>query len=337
MKALKWIIIIIVLLIGGYLIFSASQPNQLKLEESIKIDAPAERIYAELVEFKNWHNWSAWDQLDSNMKSEYSEEMGKVGSWSQWWSEHPEVGNGRQEIVEIKDGEYIKSAMIFEGFDATNYAEFILEEAGDSTLVRWTYIGGKTPFYFNAMNTFIEPRLRTNYEKSLKQFKAYVEAMPDRVPLPAGVEMVELETQPIISILDSTTAEGISAKLRELYIELNIYAESKGLNSDGMPLAIYHNYSEDKVVLEGAIPVAEVEVMTEGRIMQKIMPAGKAIKGIHYGDYDGSEDLHFSIGDYIEASKYEMIGSPWEVYANDPTLVDSAKVETHIYYPVNMN
>lgn len=337
MKVLKWILILIIVLVGGYLIYSASQPNQLTIEKSIKINAPAEMIYAELVDFPAWHNWSTWDQLDSNMKSEYSGEMGVVGAYHQWWSNHPKIGNGKQLVVELEDNEYLKSEMHFEGFDAINYAEFFLEEGEDSTLLRWTYTGGKTPFYLNAINTFMKAELEMNFEKSLKQLKAYIEAQPKEVPMPETIELVELEEKAIISITDSTDSEGMSKLLGQLYTELGIYTSTtEGLETVDMPLAIYHNYSPKKVVIEAARYISG-EGVDKGRVKVKSLGEGQAIKGVFFGDYNASEEMHILIDNYINSSNYEMIGSPWEYYANDPSLVDSAEVETHIYYPVRKN
>ena len=54
---------------------------------------------------------------------------------------------------------------------------------------------------------------------------------------------------------------------------------------------------------------------------------GKVIKGIHLGSYESSEAMHYGIIDYAKGMNLEIIGSPWEVYANDPTEVDSSKIE----------
>lgn len=337
MKILKWILIIIGAIIVLFLIYSASQPNQLKLEESITIDAPAEKVYAEIINFPTWNNWSVWSQLDPNMIQEFSDNMGEVGSYSEWKSKHEMVGNGRQEVVEIRENEYMKAAMQFKGMDGTAHAEFILEPTDSGTVVRWTFSGAETPFYLNFINGLIEPMLRDSYTKSLNALKEYVESMPAAVvSLPEGTKIVDLDGQAIISILDSTDAAGISKLLTELYTELSIFAETTdGISLNGMPLAIYHDYSPEKVVMEAAMPI-EGTAKSKGRVKVGSLPTGKAIMGIFYGDYNGTEDLHYTIYDFATAN-YTIAGPPWEVYANDPGLVDSAEVETHIYYPISMN
>lgn len=335
MKILKWIIIILIALVAVFLIYSATQPNKATVSESIEIEQPASLIYADLTNFENWKNWSVWAKMDPNMKNEYSETMGEIGSYSAWTSNHEMVGNGRQEVVDLRENEYLKFKMNFEDWPGTKYAEFILEENDGKTTVTWTYEGNETPFYMNAMNGMIEKMLSQNYTDGLNNMKGYLESMEAKpeVDNPLNLEVIEVEARKIISIKDSTDAMGISAKLGELYGELSVFMAMKEIEGAGMPLAIYHHYSADKVILEAALPYTG-EVESEGRIMATETPAGKVIKGIHYGSYESSESTHMGIEEFGNASGLEFNGPCWEVYANDPTTVEESEIETHMFYPV---
>jgi effector-binding domain-containing protein/uncharacterized protein YndB with AHSA1/START domain len=333
MKVLKWILIIIIALIAVFLIYSASQPNKMEVSRSIEIEAPREQVFDKIADFHSWGDWSIWNQKDTAMKVEITGEMGAVGAKSQWWSNHPEVGNGSQEVVEVRPNEYLKCKMRFADWDADNFADFTLTELDGKTTVVWTYESAETPFYMNFVNSLIQPMIEQNYETSLNSLKEVVESAPMTVANPMNLEVVEVTPTAILSIKDSTTAEGISDKLRELYTELSIFIDSKEeVSSAGMPLAIYYAYSPEKVVLEAAIPYSG-EASAEGRIMVGEIPAGKAVKGVHLGDYNASEKMHYAIIDYGKASGM-VLGDCWEVYANDPTTVDSAEVRTEIYYPI---
>ena len=334
MKILKWIIVVLLVIIGVLLIFSATQPDQTKVEESIVIDSQPSQIYNEIIDFRTWGNWSVWNQMDSNMTSEYSEEMGVVGASNEWESEI--AGDGRQEIVELRPNEYIKTMLQFNEWEGKNYSEFILTETDGKTELTWTFEGAKTPFYMNLMNTFMKPMLEKNYTESLAQLKAHIEAIPapKEQEMPEGIEMMQVNAQPIISIKDSTSAEGIGKKLADLYTELSIYASTENIETTGMPLAIYHFFSPERVILEAAMPTAAVE-KGDGRILGKELPSGKVVKGTFYGDYNASGTMHDKIYKFVNESGYEMKEFCWEVYANDPSEVDSASVETQIFYPIN--
>lgn len=335
MKIVKWVILVLLVIIGVLLIFSATQPNQIKVQESIIINAPSSVIYDEIVDFQAWNNWSAWNQMDTNMTNEYSEETEKVGSFSEWKSEI--AVDGRQEIIELVPHEYVKTKLEFNGWDGLSYSEFILIEGDDGqTEVKWTFTGAETPFYMNLMNTFMKPMLEKNYTKSLSNLKDYIENKPalEKLSIPEGIELMEVNAQAIISILDSTTSEGIGKKLAELYTELSIFAATQNIEIVDMPLAIYHHFSANRVVLEAAMPTANLE-KGEGRVLAKELPSGKVVKGIFYGDYDASGSMHDKIYKFCKENKLAMKEMCWEVYANDPASVDSAEVETHIYYPLN--
>ena len=334
MKVIKWILIILVALIAGFLFYSSSLPNRIIVSESILIDASKGEIYDALIDYENWDQWASWNQIDTNMKSEYTGVKGTVGYKSQWWSNHESIGNGTQEIIEIIPNEYIKTVMTFGEWSEENFSEFILSENEGMIEIEWTFEGAKTPFYLNIMNVTIEPVLVENYQKSLSQLKEYVENKKRALTEFENIEVTEIESQKIIFIKDSTSADGISSKLAELYTELSIYLGVSGIEASGMPLAMYHFYSQEKVILSAAMPI-EAEIIENDRIKVGETPAGKAIKGIHYGDYNASGMMHENIEIFAQERKLSMYDLCWEIYANDPTLVDSAEVKTVIYYPIN--
>jgi uncharacterized membrane protein len=74
------------------------QPDSYRVERSIGIEAPAERVYAHIADLKQWPAWSPWAQRDPNMEMEFSEVTTGVGAWSAWDSESE--GRGRQTISE---------------------------------------------------------------------------------------------------------------------------------------------------------------------------------------------------------------------------------------------
>ncbi len=335
MKVLKWIGIILGVLIVILLIFTATLPDQLKVERSKTINSSNAKVFKVISDFTTWGEWSAWHKMDTTMDMSYEGEMNKVGAKSIWDSKNPMVGSGSQEIIELEQDKYFKSAMLFNQEPDTNYAWFTLEEdENGNTLITWYMEGAKTGFFGRLQSAIFKPMIEQSYDQSLSDLKGIVEAMSDEVANPMNLEIIEVEPMAIVSIKDSCTADGISAKLGELYGELSIYlAANEGANQIDMPLALYHHYSPEKVILEAALKY-EGEVEASGRVMVSEIPAGKNIKGIHRGDYSASEAMHYAIDDYAKASNLEFIGPCWEYYANDPSTVDSADVETHIYYPV---
>lgn len=335
MKALKWILIIIILLIAAFLIISAFQPNKINVEESISIKAPPELIFDEITDFQSWDHWSAWNMQDSLLEPSYKGEPGTVGFIYSWKSDI--VGSGKQEIVEIKKNKLMKTKLNFEGWDKDSYATFTLTEDDDSTTtVRWQMEGAETPFYFNLMNTLMKPAIESNYRKSLENLKEIVEAKPIPEENNQNISVVDLDAKNIIAIRDTIIPSEISTTLRDLYTKLSIFMEEKQVDASGMPLAIYYSYQPEEVILEAAFQY-DGEIESSGNIIAKQLPSGKAIKGIHYGAYENSGNMHNSIEAYGNANNLQFKEFCYEVYANDPGTVDSSKIETQIYYPIVNN
>ena len=333
MKFLKWLLIIVLIIVAAIVIYGATQPSQMTVEESIEINAPAYLVFEEIEDFEAWDDWSAWNKMDPTMAQTYEGEKGTIGYKSAWKSENPMVGTGSQEIIEIRKNEYLKTKMLFNGEPTENFASFTLTETDGVTKVVWDMLGGETPFYLRIMNTIFKPMIVDSYQSSLRDLKGIVENKPQDVPNPHSLEVMNVEAADIISIRDTTTTEEIGTKLRELYTELSIYmAGHEGVEMNGMPIGIYHAYSPEMVDLEAAFPVVG-DAVNSGRVVVGATPEGNALKGIHMGDYNASGKLHMAIQEYVNKRSDLAFGKVcWEIYTNDPTEVDSADVKTEIYY-----
>lgn len=335
MKILKWIGIILIVLFAAFLIFTGTQPSILEVEKSATIKASPEKIFNVISDYRTWSEWSAWHKMDTTMEMKYEGEMGKLGAKYSWSSQNPMVGSGNQQIIELEESNFVKSEMVLNG-EGGNFAWFNLKENEDnSTTVTWNMKGAETSFMMNWQNTVFKPMIEQSYDQSLADLKKLIESMPEEeIPNPFNLEVTEVAPQSIISIKDSCNPAEISSKLGELYGELSVFmAMNDGITEAGMPLALYHFYSGEKVVLEAALPVNGT-VEPQGRINMTATPGGKVLKGIHLGSYESSESMHMGIEEYMKASNLEYAGPCWEVYANDPTTVEESAIETHIFYPI---
>ena len=207
MKFLKWLLIIIVGIVAIVMIYGATQPSQMTVEESIEINASASQVFEEIRDFEAWDEWSAWAKMDPDMAQTYEGEAGTVGYKNSWESEKWMVGTGSQEIVEIRESEYMKTKMLFNGEAAENFASFTLTENDGKTTVVWDMLGGETPFYARIMNTMFKPMIIESYKSSLLDLKGIVESKPVVIPNPLNLEVVEVEAMSILSIKDSSTVE----------------------------------------------------------------------------------------------------------------------------------
>ena len=321
MKFLKITLIGIAALLAAYLLCCVLGISKFKTSKSIVINASPEQVFAEINDYKKWPAWSPWAQRDKKMENIYTGNPAEVGHKNTWKSKSE--GSGSQEIVEIRNNEYIKSKLVFTDWDGETFTEFILKADGENTNVTWTMEGSEFPFmargfiFLMGGNKMIEK----DYEEGLASLKKIVEAKPKT----AAIAYEVIDVPEIIYV-------GIRMKINASKVDSALFANSYGkimetigkrTEINGMPFSIGHAFDEKTgdMDLEIAMPVKS-EIKLSGELSCNKIPAGKCTKYIYNGDYVGTEKAWPPYYDEV-LKKYKPRFSGYEVYANDPAEVKS--------------
>ena len=179
-KILGIVVASLILLYFGACFFG---PKELKVTRTISINAPANEVFQQVGDFKNWSNWSMWSIRDKNMQSSFEGEPLLVNHKWTWKSTE---GNGTQVITSVVPNEEIKSDLLFEGFSDPNKSMFTFKENGRSedlsvpcanctTEVAWTMDMGKIPFLFRGMMFMFQGRLIEDFDGGLANLKKVCE------------------------------------------------------------------------------------------------------------------------------------------------------------------
>ena len=173
---IRTIAIIILALVGAVLVYALTQPDSFRVERSIVIKAPPEKIFAQINGFHQWEAWSPWEKIDPAIKRSYSgADNGKGAVYG--WEGNKDVGQGRMEIVEStpSTGVLIKIDFMkpFEGHDMV---QFTLQPQGDTTKVTQAMYG-PSPFVAKLMGLFfsMDKMVGQKYEEGLASLKAIAE------------------------------------------------------------------------------------------------------------------------------------------------------------------
>ncbi len=172
---LKIIAIIIALAIAAVLIYAATQPDSFRMERSITIKAPPEKISAYLTDFKQWAAWSPWENKDPAMKRTYSGSSTGMGSVYDWTGNN-NVGTGRMEVTGIQPNKVTIKLDFLKPFEAHNTAEFTLEPQSEGTKVVWAMFG--PAHYMNkVMNVVVgmDKMVGPDFEAGLAKLKVAAE------------------------------------------------------------------------------------------------------------------------------------------------------------------
>ena len=167
---------LIIAALATILLIAAFKPNHFRVERSICINAPAERIFPILNDLKQQRYWSPWDQKDPGMKRAYSGPDTGVGARYEW-DGNKQIGAGSQQITASKPNERIDIDIDFtRPFEAHNKIEFLLRPSVAGTDVTWA-IQGPMPFMFRAMSVLfsMNKMMNAEFDKGLAQLKALVE------------------------------------------------------------------------------------------------------------------------------------------------------------------
>jgi uncharacterized protein YndB with AHSA1/START domain len=137
------------------LVLAARRPDTFQVTRTATINAPPERIYPLIVDFKAWDAWSPWEKKDPAMKRTYGGPAAGVGA-TYAWSGDRNVGEGSMRIIEANAPTHLALKLDFlKPFEAHNDVVFTLAPQGAATMVTWT-MTGPTPFPAKIVHVFFD-------------------------------------------------------------------------------------------------------------------------------------------------------------------------------------
>jgi hypothetical protein len=175
LKTLAIIGVVIVVAIAGILLYAATKPDSFRVQRTVLINAPSDKVFPLINDMKAWTAWSPYEKKDPAMKRTYGAvTAGKGATYA--WDGDKNVGQGSIEIVESGPRKILLKLDFVKPFEAHNMGEFLLEPKGDSTSVTWaTY--GPSPYISKVVGTFmnIDDLIGRDFEKGLADLKAAAE------------------------------------------------------------------------------------------------------------------------------------------------------------------
>jgi len=148
------------------------------------------------------------------------------------------------------------------------------------------------------------------------------------------VEIRKVPEQHVMSIRLQCHVAELGAILAEILPEVWRYIRNSGITPSGPPFTRYHGFIDDRVDIEGGMPVPQ-SMPGEGRIAAGVLPGGSAATTVHMGPYDKLPEAHDALHKWIESNKKESAGPQWEVYWTDPGQEpDPGKWKTELVWPI---
>ena len=175
-EVLVIIAVILAVAIAAVLILAATKPTTLRVQRSVSINAPPERIFSLISDFHQWVTWSPYEQKDPAMKRTYSgAERGRGAVYA--WDGDKNVGSGRMEILDVSAPSKIVIKLdFFKPFEGHNTAEFTMLPQGDGTHVTWL-MHGPANFMSRLIQVFmnLDNMIGRDFEAGLANLKTITE------------------------------------------------------------------------------------------------------------------------------------------------------------------
>jgi uncharacterized protein YndB with AHSA1/START domain len=168
--------VIVVLAIATVLILAAMKSDTCRVQRSLAIAAPPERIFPHISDFHCWPAWSPYEGKDPAMKKTFSGAASGKGAIYEWEGDK-NVGKGRIEITDTSPSSRLALNLdMLKPFEAHNKVEFILLPQGEGTLVTWE-MNGHAPYLAKIMHVFfnMDRMIGGDFERGLIKLKTVAE------------------------------------------------------------------------------------------------------------------------------------------------------------------
>ncbi|WP_452228925.1 SRPBCC family protein [Lacinutrix sp. MEBiC02404] len=344
MKTFKYVLFLLLILIVGFSVYVAVQPNSYDVKRTKLIKAPVAMVFHQINDFKNWENWGPWKAEDPDMTITYPEKTAGIGGNYSWEGTE---GPGYMETVAVTPNKSIDQKISFAGMEP-NDVYWIFNEVENGTEVTWGMKHDKMNFMFKAFAVAqggMEKNLGIMFNKGLNKLDNIVTEEFKKIPkvdyrLDDVVE-VAIPAQKFIGYKQNTTTDLSPEEMTNLFTEFmpkaGAYAMRKLTSEDFIPGTYYTKWDEETKEAEFYIGLLLKKELAPAQGMTSFnVPEGNAVKIAKYGNYgSGDYEAHTAIGKYMQDNKLEMNGtSVWELYVNDPTTVKPEDIQTDIYYPI---
>jgi hypothetical protein len=169
-------LIALFLILAGIVVYASSRSGTIHVERSIKIRAPAEKIFPLINDLHQWQAWTPFDK-DPAMKKTYSGSPDGKGARYDWEG-NKDVGSGDITIIDSAPSREVVFAthLVTPVFEGRGVGAMSLDQAGDITTVTWT-VDDTHSLVLKVIGLFVnlEKKIGGDYEAGLANLKSVAE------------------------------------------------------------------------------------------------------------------------------------------------------------------
>ncbi len=346
MKILKYLLFLILIVLIGGAIYFGTQDGVFDVADSKIINAPAEVVYDNVKDYKNWKTWGPWMELDPNVKVNYAEKTEGEGASYSWDSDHTEVGTGSMQTTKVIPNKEIEQKITFNtpiGDSKSDvYWRFDPTETPGQTKVTWGMRGEQT-FMEKVFMAFQKDDMETGisnmFQKGLSNLETVV--LEEMKKFTINVDGVtQFGGGYYMYVTTASKMNEVGSKMGSMMEQVSRYMQDNNLPITGMPFTLYNDIDDlnGTVIFSACVPVKERVITPSGSpALCGYMEPVTALKTTLKGNYENLPATYSKATQYMTANKLEMLsnGKMFQVYITDPGMVPNpANWITEIYHPL---
>jgi len=276
--------VILGVLLAGLVLWLFMQNRSATVECKKTIHAPIQKVFQEVVDFKNAKEWYPWIKYEPKARISLSQKTDAVGSFYQWAGKW--IGSGKLTNKNISLHASVEQELEFiKPWKSKSVVRWHFAEEKGQTEVTWA-MEWKVPFFLG----FLAPKIAKNLEMDLGMGLDFLAMRLDPNFPPYSIKFIgESRTESILSLSMPfhTHVSEISASCQKACVAMESYIEKEklGLNR----FFIRYNKTDTKTMnmeydVCYAIKHSPKNPLPEGVYLTKI-PSFHFVKTLFIGDY----------------------------------------------------
>ncbi|GAA4815833.1 SRPBCC family protein [Litoribaculum gwangyangense] len=323
MKALKYILFLILIAIIGLAIYIAVQPNEFSFNRSKIIKAPVSVVFNKVNDFKNWPDFSPWIEQEPTATLIFGDTTSGTNGNYAWKGDI--LGEGSMKNLSVVIDQSINQYITFiKPFKSESEINWTFETSEEGTKVTCG-MNGKQDFMTKMYTTFagsIEENTAPDFDRGLYKLDSIIQVDMSRY----SIKINGITQHGGGYYLYNTTSCKISelnTKMQEMMTTIINYASEHHIKMAGAPFANYIKWDEENnaVIFSSCLPTTEkvITVPNSDILTGQFLPFN-ALKTTLKGDYKNLKEAWETAMNYIPENNLEIPndGPMLEVYSTDP-------------------
>lgn len=301
------------------------------VRKSIVIQAPAEKVFATVRDFKQWQPWSPWFLAAPDCRLTYAAD-GRSYAW-----DGKIVGAGETGVITEEAPRSIKMRRVVQRpWKSVASVRFDFEETDAGIKVSWS-MESTLPLFLFWMKPMMAAFTGMDYQRGLLMLKDHIEAGS----VPSKVDFLGAASAPAFTYVGIKVLcpfDEISKHSRPAFERLFEWSKDAGIDPTAKPFSLYDKFDPVKSVMgfTAGIPVPKAPERLPPGFVSGDYPATKVYSVKHTGPYRHLGNM-WAAGKAHERAKIFRQNNkipPFETYENDPREVAENDLLTIVHFPM---